>query len=197
MHQDQHDQRHKLIPYHVINRIRQLRLNCKKEKHTKKPRIRLVPTGVNNNNLIRIKKQANKGDTNLLVATCNTQLVKRKDLQVSGLLTDYSLDILVLTETWLSNNDTQWLETTLLNHEPYQMHAHNRQARRGGSIALITKSHYKVNTLPVDSSLSLNSLCGNCRLGVSLSPSQQSTTPCTLLEISPPMLNFWMNLQHL
>ena len=49
-------------------------------------------------------------DTKITFATCNIQSLRYKELQVSQLIADYSLDFLVLTETWLNNNHNQWKE---------------------------------------------------------------------------------------
>ena len=72
---------------------------------------------------------------------------KNKELQVSNLLSDYSLDFLVLTETWLTSKDNQWLESTILNRDNYKFYHHNRKEGRGGGLALICKSNLKVHTL--------------------------------------------------
>ena len=57
---------------------------------------------------------------------------------------DYSIDILALTETWLTDNpsDERWLQSTPLNRDPYNILIHNRQNRRGGGVALIVKSDF-------------------------------------------------------
>ena len=55
------------------------------------------------------------------------------------------MDILILTETWLTNseNDKQWLEITQLNRHPYNLLHKNRLNGRGGGLALITKNCYQ------------------------------------------------------
>ena len=47
--------------------------------------------------------------------------MKNKELQVVELLENYSLDALIITETWLtcSEIDRQWLHTTPLNRNLY------------------------------------------------------------------------------
>ena len=42
--------------------------------------------------------------------------MRYKELQVSQLISDYSLDFLVLMETWLNSNHDQWKDTTMLNN---------------------------------------------------------------------------------
>ena len=74
------------------------------------------------------------------------QSIRNKDLQISDLLNDYSIDILAVTETWLTDNqaDQQWSQMTPLNRDPYKILTHNRQGRKGGGIALIIKSDLAV-----------------------------------------------------
>ena len=62
-------------------------------------------TGIRPNNLIRIKKNSHRSDTNIIIGTCNTQSIKNKDLQVSDLLEDYGMDALIVTETWLTSKE--------------------------------------------------------------------------------------------
>ena len=75
--------------------------------------------------------------------------LRNKDLQISDLLTNYSIDILALIETWLTDNpsDEPWLQSTPLNRDPYNILIHNRQDRRGGGIALIVKSVFVTRLL--------------------------------------------------
>ena len=95
-------------------------------------------------NLIRIKK-TNNNNSGLIIATCNTQAIKTNELQVSELLSDYSINALIVTETWLNSKDNIWVDTTDLNRNPYKMYIQNRQSEhRGGGIALICKKQYPV-----------------------------------------------------
>ena len=91
-----------------------------------------------------VKRTSSHCNTKVMIGTCNIQSLRNKDLQVSDLLTDYSIDILVLTETWLTDNpsDDHWLQSTPLNRDPYKILLHNRQDRRGGGVALIVKSDF-------------------------------------------------------
>ena len=90
------------------------------------------------------------------------QSIKNKDLQVSELIDDYGIDVLVLMETWLSNkeSDKQWLENTSLNRQPYQFLTQNRTTGRGGGLALITKNIYKVRRVNSSSYPSFEMLRG-------------------------------------
>ena len=48
---------------------------------------------------------------------CNVQSLKAKELLVSDLIKDYSMDFLVATELWLNDKtDKQWYENTEFDH---------------------------------------------------------------------------------
>ena len=78
---------------------------------------------------------------------CNIQSLKGKELQVSELINDHAVDILIVTETWLTSKDQLWCETMSLNRDNLQLHTVNKQNGRGGGLALICKSHYKVSSI--------------------------------------------------
>ena len=65
------------------------------------------------------------------------------------LISDYKLDLIVATETWLTDSQTEniWLEGTCLNKEQLRMLVNNRVRRRGGGIALIYRKEYSVKTI--------------------------------------------------
>ena len=83
-------------------------LNRKRRRHpyTAQKRLRIKPTKVDNSNLITLNKGLNRKYTNLTIGTCNVQSIRNKDLQISDLLNDYSIDILAVTETWLTDNQS-------------------------------------------------------------------------------------------
>ena len=148
-YEDLHDHHYKIMPINAIKSVRNLGLNCKRRRHkytAQKRREAKCEMGPRSSNLIRIKKDSNRSDTNIIIGTCNTQSIHNKDLQVSDLLDDYSIDLLIITETWLTDKemDKQWIETTPLNRQPYQLHIHNRVNGRGSGVALITKSYFDV-----------------------------------------------------
>ena len=65
------------------------------------------------------------------------------------LISDHNLDLMVTTETWLtdSQNDNIWLEGTCLNKDQLRMLVNNRVGWRGGGIALIYRKEYSVKTI--------------------------------------------------
>ena len=103
--------------------------------------------GTNCSNLINIKKQGHKADKNIIFGTCNVQSVGLKELQVSELISDYSLDFLLLTETWLNDKHSQWKDCTILNRDGLSLSTSDRVGRKGGGLALIHKSTYKTKLI--------------------------------------------------
>ena len=73
---------------------------------------------------------------------------KNKELQLSKLISDYSLDFLVVTETWLNAMQEHWKDTTILNRDSLTLLTANRPSgKKGGGLALIHKSTIKASTL--------------------------------------------------
>ena len=98
--------------------------------------------GANPYNLVRINSDGYKINSNIIFSTCNIQSLKLKELQVSQLISDYSLDFLVLTETWLKDKHQYWKDTTCLNRNNLKLHTADRKARVGGGLALIHQAQY-------------------------------------------------------
>ena len=74
----------------------------------------------------------------------NTQSIKNKDHLITNLLDEQNIDIFAVTETWLTNRDsnTVWLISTICNTTNLKMQVSNRQDRHGEGIGLIYRSHY-------------------------------------------------------
>ena len=106
---NQHDHRYKVLPIEAIKTIRKLRLNHKRRRHlyTLQKRIQHKQHKSNTEFLINVKMTGKYFNTRAIIGTCNIQSLRNKDLQVSDLLTDYSIDILALTETWLTDNPSE------------------------------------------------------------------------------------------
>ena len=121
-----HYQRYKILLFGAIRAIRSLKLNCKKVKNNKQHNI--VQTGVNLCKLIQITRPPALQDCRLKTATVNTQSVRHKDLQVSELISHHNLDFVVITKTWLTNNQSHniLLEGTCLNKDHLRMLMNNR-----------------------------------------------------------------------
>ena len=83
-------------------------------------------------------------DSKITFATCNIQSLWYKELQVSQLITDYALDFIVLTETWLNSNHDNWKNTTILNQDNLKLSTVDCRTGKGGGLALIHKAQYPV-----------------------------------------------------
>ena len=147
----QHDHRYKVLPIEAIKIIRKLGLNHKRRWHlyTSQKRRQHKQSKSNTEFLINVKRTSYSSAI-ITIGTSNVQFLRNKDLQISDLLTDYSIDILALTETWLTDNlsDERWLHSTPLIRDPYNILIHNRQDRRGGGgVALIVKSDFATRLL--------------------------------------------------
>ena len=55
-----------------------------------------------------------------------------------------NLDFLVISETWLGEEDTHWLATSSLDIGDYRIQTINRQGKQGGGVALLHKDRYQV-----------------------------------------------------
>ena len=78
----------------------------------------------------------------MIVIYCGT-IHKVQESQVSQLIPDYSLDIIVPTETWLNSNYDLWKDTCTLNKAQLRLHTVDRKEGWGGSLALINRYQYK------------------------------------------------------
>ena len=144
-----HDHRLKILPFGAIKRIKELKLNNKKRKRRNRRKIRqpFKQYGCNYNNIISIKRTDHKPESNIIFGTCNVQSLKPKELQVSDLINDYSLDFLLLTETWLNDKHKQWKDCTVLDKDGLSLSTADRVGRKGGGLALIHKTAYNTKLL--------------------------------------------------
>ena len=138
-----HDNHLRILPFNAIRTIRELRLNIKPASRRKHNRIQMTQHGVKRSNLITIKKNV-LCDPNIIIATINSQSIRTKELQIRDIIQDHALDVLLVTETWLSAKDKNWCSVTDLNKHDLCLHTHNRQWGRGSGLGLICKSHFKV-----------------------------------------------------
>ena len=143
------NQKYRILPFGAIREIRSLKLNHKKIRNSKQHIIK--QKGVNPDNLthVQTKKTLEPHNSRLKIATVNTQSIRNKELQVMELISDHKLDLVVATETWLTDSQTEniWLEGTCLNKDQLRMLVNNRVGCRGGGIALIYRKEYSVKTI--------------------------------------------------
>ena len=107
--------------------------------------------GINKSNLIYIKLEDTQGkviETNIKVATLNVRSLKNKDNIVAEELRNSSIDIAILTETWIKESDENWCDVCALNKMGLSFETHNRVGKQGGGIALVSNEIYNKVKLP-------------------------------------------------
>ena len=95
------------------------------------PRKPLIPQqGPNFNNLIHIKPQSTKtaSSTKLVkIGTGNEQSLKNKEQPLLHQPIEQDIDIMVVTETSLSKDDTVWLDACDFNKDTYRIQSAHHQ----------------------------------------------------------------------
>ena len=138
----EHDTRYTILNFGTIRRVCKLGINRKKYRLI--PRKPLIPQqGPNFNNLIHIKPQSTKSasSTKLVkIATGNVQSLKNKEQPLLHQLIEQDIDILVVTETWLTKDDTVWLDACNFSKDTYRIQSANHQNGKGGGLAHIHRS---------------------------------------------------------
>ena len=84
------------------------------------------PLSANGGNLVRICSMVDiskyQPDNLLRLAQFNAQSIKKKDGIISEHLTAGKIDIAVVTETWLKDDDSIWLQVSDINKGCYRIH---------------------------------------------------------------------------
>ena len=142
-----HNHRLKILPFDAINNIRKFKLNYRPMKNNRSQHQKHHQSGSNNRNIVKISKVRYRPDSRIIFTTSNIQSIRLKELQVSQLISDYSLDFIVLTETWLNSNHDLWKDTCTLNKAQWRLHRANLKEGQGGGLALINWSQYPCRTI--------------------------------------------------
>ena len=134
----------KILPFGAIKTIRKLQINKKKGTRTctsRNPNHR----SVDHTNLIHITP-VNDSEIEvhkfIQLATVNIRSLKSKEILLETELITKHVDAVLITETWLDSNDENWVKTSELNKNIWNMHNINREDRRGGGVALVTRNPY-------------------------------------------------------
>ena len=139
----ENDTRYKILNFGTIRRVHEFG-TCRKKYRFKARKPPIPQQGSNTNNLIYIKPQQPKcpPPPNKLVkmATGNVQSLKNKEQPLLHQLIDKDIDIMIVMETWLTKDDTIWLEACDLNKDTYRIQSAHCQNGRGGDLALIHRS---------------------------------------------------------
>ncbi|XP_070541651.1 uncharacterized protein [Ptychodera flava] len=80
----------------------------------------------------------------LNAALWNARSVNGKIGAIASTLIDDNLDILIITETWLKCDDDPIIAEFHASISGYNIHQHHRMKRRGGGVAVITRSNLQV-----------------------------------------------------
>ena len=115
----QHDHRLKILPFGAIDNIRKLKLNNKPIKSNRGQHQESHQSGSDSRYINKIRFRS---DSRIIFTTSNIQSIRYKELQVSQLISDYSLDFIVLTETWLNSNHDLWKDTCTPNKAQLRLH---------------------------------------------------------------------------
>ena len=152
---------YKRINHDVVKNIRKLRINKKRKrgskggKRTKKFQIKnLSQLGINWDNITKVglqkSRNTSKFDEELKLSMVNVCSNKNKQFRIRQLIDEDNVDLMLLTETWLMNEDKEWINCCELNKNGYSIQCVNRSENktRGGGLALIYKDGAVVKYLP-------------------------------------------------
>ena len=131
-----------ILSFGTIRRVCKLGINRKKYRLI--PRKPLIPQqGPNFNNLIHIKPQSTKSASSIKlvkIATGNVQSLKNKEQSLLHQFIEQDIDITVVTKTWLTKDDTVWLDACNFNKDTYRIQSAHHQNGQEGGLALIHRS---------------------------------------------------------
>ena len=107
--------------------------------------------GVNKNNLVIIQPSRKAPDAEICISLLNTQSCRNKASEVKDFILDNHIDVLALTETWLSTGDGDRVTRSEVTPPGYQLLDVPRPKGRGGRVGLITRDtiHVKKQNIPV------------------------------------------------
>ena len=135
--------KYSILPFSTIEIVRKLKINKRPSKLGS--RLNNYTSKVNTKNLIQVNLGTNQTKTsNVRVGTVNTRSVKNKSDLIIETSKLENLDFLVISETWLKDEDIHWIATSSLSTDEYRVQTINRQGKHGGGVALLHKDRYQV-----------------------------------------------------
>ena len=104
-------------------------------------------SGRNDNNLVRIPLISNRPCCSPLLCfgVWNALSLKTKVSSLRDLMLSCSLDLLSVTESWLTSNDSITIADLTNSLEDYALHHLPRSTRRGGGLAVIARKGLHVS----------------------------------------------------
>ena len=103
-------------------------------------------------NICQIKtynQDASEHVKNIRLGILNARSIKNKEGLIMEIFNEYKLDVLLITETWLQNmeEDDTWLQASKFCKDDHEIFNINRLDKRGGGIALLYSTEYKIKTV--------------------------------------------------
>ena len=141
------ENRRNIPNYGTIRQVKLLKINRKRIRFQK---LKLLSIRrVNLQNLKQLDKHESSPNHNkyIRIGTVNVRSIKNKVNQLVELILSHSLDLLVVTETWLRNtdHDDYWLKQQDFIKINFKVHNVPRPTeQRGGGILLIYKTNFKL-----------------------------------------------------
>ena len=114
------------------------------------PYVRVRSSQQHHDNLIPVTLTANPlvwPTTTASLCIFNARSVRNKTTDILDHIHEHDLDIVAITETWLTNKDSDLSVTRALTPTGYNLIHHPRCGRRGGGIAILHKESVKATSL--------------------------------------------------
>ena len=118
---------------------RQTQRGCRGGRSVKRDKPTGRRTGVNTKNLSHVKPIKKSGMLDFVVL--NVRSARQKTDQINQYITQNDVDIMALTETWLTNNDRDRKWISALTPDGYKFINITRISRKGGGLAIIHKTN--------------------------------------------------------
>ena len=104
--------------------------------------------GIDQTNLIKCHKEIGMFEPpkkKICIGTVNARSIKSKLELLHEMVTTFKIDLLIITETWLSNteNDQTWLDSSFLNQQEFKSYHICRENRKGGGILLLSRAYFQ------------------------------------------------------
>ena len=135
------------FPFGTIRRIRELRIQKRIQQWKRTNKNRQHGLNVRNLRQIQTHNPINEQLKYERIATVNIRSIKHKEDLLRNAINDHKIDITIVTETWLqdTDEDTIWVDESQFNKDGLQIDTCNQQNKKGGGIAIITSSSFKIN----------------------------------------------------
>ena len=109
------------------------------------------PLSSNHSNVVRIHVMVDisryQPDSLSRLVQFSAQLLKNKDETIFEHLTAGKINIAVVTETWLKDDDSIWLQGSDINKGCYRTYTSNRSMKRRGGLAVIANKNFDVKLI--------------------------------------------------